>query len=271
MSQTETILLVVLGFSLAALIALFIGRLVWSLGLKLGARRMQKQVPSTVSGLQAERNRLRAEYAMLSQRLNARLDQVRLHTAEQMAEVTRHRNRLELLRDELAAKDVIIAAHEGEILTLRDRIAQLEAEAAAAQVRMDSLRAELDAARLVAPAVSGQPAEAATATDAGLRSRIDQLTRLSQLIAAESGRTPPQPATSAEPSTPALPDAMQHEAADLQKELELLDAEWNRKLAELDDAKTEPADSPDNGKTGAVANVVSLANRIRALKSDIAK
>ena len=68
MSQTETILLILLGFSLGALIALFFGRFIWNLGLRFGARRMRKQVPSTVAGLQTERDQLRAEFAMLSQR-----------------------------------------------------------------------------------------------------------------------------------------------------------------------------------------------------------
>ena len=63
MSQTETILLIVLGFSLASLIALFLGRMVWTMGVKLGARRMHRQVPSSLVGLQTERDRLRADIA----------------------------------------------------------------------------------------------------------------------------------------------------------------------------------------------------------------
>ena len=55
---------------------------------------MQRQVPSSLVGLQTERDRLRAEYAMLSQRLGARLEATKLQMAEHMAEVSRHRNRL---------------------------------------------------------------------------------------------------------------------------------------------------------------------------------
>ncbi|NJM30180.1 MAG: hypothetical protein HC855_08805 [Rhizobiales bacterium] len=66
MSQTETIMLFVLGFAFAGLVALFLGRLAWQIALRLGARRMQRQVPTTVAELQAERDRLRAEYAMMS-------------------------------------------------------------------------------------------------------------------------------------------------------------------------------------------------------------
>ena len=69
MSETETILLIVLGFSLASLVALFMGRMVWTAAVKVGVRRMQRQVPSSLVGIQTERDRLRAEYAMLAQQI----------------------------------------------------------------------------------------------------------------------------------------------------------------------------------------------------------
>ncbi len=62
MSKTEALLLIGLGFSIAALLALFIGRLMWSIAIRLGSRRMQSQVPSTVAELHTERDRLRAVY-----------------------------------------------------------------------------------------------------------------------------------------------------------------------------------------------------------------
>ena len=71
------------------------GRMVWTAAVKVGARRMQRQVPSSLVGLQTERDRLRAEYAMLAQRLGARLEEAKLRLAESMAEVSRHRNRIQ--------------------------------------------------------------------------------------------------------------------------------------------------------------------------------
>ncbi len=94
MSQTETILLILLGFSLASLLALFTLRLVWAAAVRVGVRRMQRQVPSSLAELQAERTRLLAEKAEISQRLGSELAAARLQLAEQMAEVSRHRNRL---------------------------------------------------------------------------------------------------------------------------------------------------------------------------------
>ncbi len=142
MSQTETLLLVVLGFSLAALIFLFVGRFLWSLALRLGSRRMQRQVPSTVAELHGERDRLRAEYAKISQKLGSRLDGVKMQMAEQMAEVTRNRNRVDSMVMELNARDQTIAARDQTIVELNARIATLEAEAAENLTAFAALRDE---------------------------------------------------------------------------------------------------------------------------------
>ena len=278
MSQTETILFVVLVLSLAALIALFTGRLVWALGLRFGARRMQNQVPSTLVGLQAERDRLRAEYAMLSQRLGSRLEQINLRMAEQMAEVSRHRNRMEILLTESAERTAKLQAAESEAETLRSRLASIEPQLDATIAEAQSLRQdvsvrdmELAALRRVEiGSVTADPA--VLASDSGipasqnrLKQRIEQLTSLSRAIAENkemvlAGIAPAEDTLIVEKLNEAA-----RETADLQKELERLDAEWSKRLNEIAGV-TRGDDTP-----GAVANVISLANRIRALKKDIAK
>ena len=56
-------MLFALGFILAALIAMFLGRGLWNYGVKIGQRRMQKLSPLSITEVQADRDRLRAEYA----------------------------------------------------------------------------------------------------------------------------------------------------------------------------------------------------------------
>ena len=97
MSQIETIMLVTLGFAVAALIALFLGRMIWSYALGLGKRRMQRSAPASMAELQADRDRLRAEYAMLARKLELRLDDLKTRLAEQTAEVSRNRNRIDVV------------------------------------------------------------------------------------------------------------------------------------------------------------------------------
>lgn len=285
MSQTETILLVVLGFSLAALIALFIGRFVWTLGLRLGARRMQKQVPSTLIGLQTERDRLRAEFAMLSQRMGTRLDQVKLQMAEHMAEVTRHRNRAELLAAEIAARDKNLAAAAAETESLKEKIAALEisvaaaAEALALKTGLGTKDAELASLRLPQSAMPDSTAigtadqlrHASDGPQERLKRRIDELTSLSRAIAESKGQIETGAAPEPDPVMIAKLGEAARETAELQRELEQLDAEWSKRLTEIVPSPIDTGEALADGRPGAVANVISLANRIRALKKDMAE
>ncbi|MEI8178837.1 MAG: hypothetical protein WCG38_09350, partial [Aestuariivirga sp.] len=184
MSQTETILLIVLGFSLASLIALFMARGLWTAAIKVGARRMQRQVPSSLVGLQTERDRLRAEYAMLSQRLGARLETAKTQLVEQMAEVSRQRNRLHEL-------EALEANRGADNRRLAEHVQELEYALAQARAQEQDLRGDLAArdeaiARLRQPHNPARPAPATAHhqpppeddAEARLRQRIDRLTEL---------------------------------------------------------------------------------------------
>ncbi len=266
MSQTETLLLIVLGFATASLLALFIGRFAWNMALRIGAKRMQKQVPSTVAELQSERDRLRAEYAMLSQRLGARLEGIKDKMADQMAEVTRHRNRLDSLTSDLDRRDA-------EIITLRERVTGLERELKQKSGEVDELRAELGHRDQKISALDSELILASTRENEAkerLRQRIGELTDMSQQIAASrrelvvtDENAPrdlvPVPAIDL-PPPPTLDEnfaAAERETQDLQRELARLDETWGDKLADLE-KKRDGGDTP-----AAPDNIIALGNRVR--------
>ncbi len=94
MSQTETLLLFVLGFCVALFVVLLFGRGVWALvGSWSGWREIKRQ-PAAILELGAERDSLKAEKAMMAQKLEASINDMKMRMAEQMAEVSRNRNRL---------------------------------------------------------------------------------------------------------------------------------------------------------------------------------
>lgn len=277
MSQTETLLLLLVGFSLAALVFLALARLLWHAGLRMGARRMRDKVPQNVAELRSERDSLRGEYARLSQKLNARLQQAKLQMAEQMAEVARHRNRLATMVTTLNDRDAALEQHSLRIAALEEDGAEKERQLAAqaqelAGNRDELAKAEADVQRLTAllAAGTGSPAsvsgdqteiESGAATPASLRLRIDQLAALSHDIASQ--RETPAAAALAGPADPLLQeklDAVARETADLQQELNRLDASWSEKL----DVVAETAEP----KARAVANVINLARRIKSQQPD---
>ncbi len=127
MSQTETLMLVALGFVLALLLALLFGRGLWNVAIALGARRNAKNVPLQMLELQADRDRLRAEHAMMARKLELRLEDIKARMTEQMAEVSRSRNRVQLLIQQLETSETTLAIRDREVASL---IAQIEAHKA---------------------------------------------------------------------------------------------------------------------------------------------
>lgn len=271
MSQTETILLIVLGFSLASLIALFMGRMVWTAALKLGAKRMQQQVPSTLVELQAERTRLRAENAMMAQRLGRRLEEAKLMAAEQMAEVNRHRNRLRHLESSTGGG-------AAELQELRAQVKALETALAEAVTREHDLRRKLAAAEPTPAAPRRQQTAAAAKTRASqpqaapqddpellLRQRIEKLAAM-----AKPGRRPPPPPEPqpADATDPAIAERL-HEAeqrtAELEEQLRKLDAEW----AANQDPPNQPSGKPAPDTVTDEANVIALSARIHNLRKSL--
>ena len=88
MSQIETIMLVALGFVGALLVGLLVVRGLWTYAVSLGKRRVERRAPSAIAELRADRDRLKAEYAMQGRRLQLRLDDLKTRMAEQMAFTT---------------------------------------------------------------------------------------------------------------------------------------------------------------------------------------
>ena len=245
MSGTETILLIVLGFSLASLIALFMGRMLWAAGVRVGARRMQRQVPSSLVGLQTERDRLRAEYAMLAQRLGARLEEAKLRLAESMAEVSRHRNRIQLIEGNDAAK-------QAELRALQSRVEELERSLADAKASEEELRQALGAKEVALrklrrkkgyegyKATEPKPEKPQADPELRLRDRIEKLSAMAKPIRADEDDLP-----LSDPLADRLAEA-EHQTSTLESDLQTLETEWSEE-------KTD--------------NVITLPNRKSATSS----
>ncbi len=194
---------------------------------------MQKQVPSTVKDLQADRDRLRADYALVSQKLGSHLEPVKTRMAEQMAEVSRSRNRIQSLTEDVNVRDA-------EISLLKEKFNTLELELAGKSLDISRLQAELSERSQTLTRFENDLATAAMGAAAdplatglggdGLQGRIQKLSELSGEIAESRKKA-------GDATTPLLPPdldaklaAAELETAELQKELARLDAAWSEKL-----------------------------------------
>jgi len=136
-------MLIALGFALGTLIALLFGRLVWHAAVRVGSRRMQRQMPSTLVEMQAERDRLRAECAMLSRKLEIRSDDLKSQLVEQSAELTRERNRSDTLIQEVKDREATLAEREERAGLSHEQANHLEAELAARTSALHEFQAQL--------------------------------------------------------------------------------------------------------------------------------
>lgn len=199
MSQIETIMLIVLGFAIAGLLALVLGKLLWAPVVSLGKRRSRRDDPVTIAALQADKDKLRAEYAMLSRKLELRLNDLKTRLAEQSAEVSRNRNRVDHLAGEINKRDVEIEKREDEISRLKAQIEPLEQELVtrthSSQKLKEQIRERDEKLQLNATLIEGLQEQLQSALQSGsildqidtsakdrLENRIKELTDLSRQI-----------------------------------------------------------------------------------------
>ena len=143
MSQIETIMLVALGFVLATLVALFIGRGMWAYAVRASKRRGERDRPSDLARVLADRDQLRAEYAMLSRKLELRLSDLKTRLAEQTAEISRNRNRIERLLAEIDGRDAAVTSANADLEETRAQLEPLEAELAHRTQSLQKLKEQL--------------------------------------------------------------------------------------------------------------------------------
>jgi chromosome segregation ATPase len=124
----EAIMFFALGFLAASLIALVLLSAVWHRAVRLTTRRIEGAIPVSMAEIQADKDQLRAEFAMSTRRLETSVEQLKLKTTEQLAEIGRKSETIRLLKAEVEEKSASITALEAQERTLRERLRSTEEE-----------------------------------------------------------------------------------------------------------------------------------------------
>jgi chromosome segregation ATPase len=82
-------MLVALGFLGASLLGLLVASAFWARAVRLTTARIKQSMPVSEPEIKADRDRLRAEYAIKVHKLETQLDQARLERARQLIEINR--------------------------------------------------------------------------------------------------------------------------------------------------------------------------------------
>lgn len=111
--MVEAVMYAAIGFCAASLLALGIVPLLHARTERLTVNRLEASLPMSLSEVQAERDLLRAEYAMATRRLELRIEHLTDKCARQMAELGRTTDFAHRLQIENDAQKVEIASMKG--------------------------------------------------------------------------------------------------------------------------------------------------------------
>ncbi|MER8727994.1 hypothetical protein [Mesorhizobium sp. M1027] len=120
--MVQSILFFVLGFLCAGFLALMIAPAVWRRAVALTRKRVEGSMPLTLAEIQADKDRIRAEFAVSVRRLEMTVKSLREKAAEQLVEIGRDREALKELAAERQDKNRVVAdlTTRGEELRKRD-------------------------------------------------------------------------------------------------------------------------------------------------------
>jgi septal ring factor EnvC (AmiA/AmiB activator) len=133
------------GFLAAALLALLIIPAVNRRAERLARRRVEALFPMSITELTAEKDHLRAEFAVLQRRLERKTDEALGVKQQSMEELGRRAVRIEGLETELKLRDDRLGELERELADTRQRLATTEESLSAAQASVAGTRDTLAA------------------------------------------------------------------------------------------------------------------------------
>jgi DNA repair exonuclease SbcCD ATPase subunit len=210
----EPIMYLAIGFLVSMLLGLMIVPLVHNRAVRLTTRRLEAATPLSMAEIQADKDQLRAEFAMSARRLEMSVDQLKNKTTSQLAELGKKTDAINRMKIELGEKNATIFALEarekavkeqlrateeefsaktetvrsaGQALTdKQSELAKLNAELSDRSMMAESRQVELASVRAQVDALKGRVTEAETEYTA-TQARLEQERRDSEKATRELG------------------------------------------------------------------------------------
>ncbi|MDG4887086.1 hypothetical protein [Mesorhizobium sp. WSM4887] len=278
--MVQSILFFALGFLCAAFLVSLIAPAVWRRAVVLTRRRLEASMPLTPAEMLAEKDRIRAEFAMNTRRLEMNIKNLKEKVAEQLVEIGRAQEALKGLAVEkkdktqalsdLQAKNAELRLREEELHKITEKLAQAERSLEKRALELQKLEQMYDEASFSSSnrqieLVARESELDKLANDiAVLRSQRKEADRRNQELAAESK---------------AARDALKAEkkrTAELDKKVERLlatladrEEKLDRREKELARMRERPSkDHAVNGGTHKADEVQGIDNAIAKLEGD---
>lgn len=126
--MVEPIMYLAIGFLISMLFGLMIMPLVHNRAVRLTTKRLEAATPLSMAEIQADKDQLRAEFAMSARRLEMNVEQLKSRTTSQLAELGKKSDAINRLKLELGEKNAAIFGMEAREKALKDQLRATEEE-----------------------------------------------------------------------------------------------------------------------------------------------
>jgi len=120
----EPIMYLAIGFLVSMLFGLMIVPLVHNRAVRLTTRRLEAATPLSMAEIQADKDQLRAEFAMSARRLEMSVDQLKNKTTSQLAELGKKSDAINRMKLELGEKNATIFSLEAREKAVKEQLAR---------------------------------------------------------------------------------------------------------------------------------------------------
>ncbi|MCD0419061.1 hypothetical protein [Rhodopseudomonas sp. BR0M22] len=181
--MVEQIMYLAIGFLVAMLLALMIAPLVHNRAVRLTTKRLEAATPLSMAEIQADKDQIRAEFAMSARRLELSVDQLKNKTASQAAEIGRKTDAINRLKLELAEKDAAIETLKASEASLQEQLRTAEQNFAARTEELRGTEATLAERQADIVRISAELTERSTLADTRQVELVTLRTQLEELRA----------------------------------------------------------------------------------------
>jgi chromosome segregation ATPase len=124
----EPIMYLAIGFLVSMLFGLMIVPLVHNRAVRLTTKRLEAATPLSMAEIQADKDQLRAEFAMSARRLEMNVDQLKNKTTSQLAELGKKSDAINRMKLELGEKNATIFSLEAREKAVKEQLRATEEE-----------------------------------------------------------------------------------------------------------------------------------------------
>ncbi len=252
-----------LGALVTALVGLVIMPAVWRRAVRLTKRRIEAATPITMAEFRADKDQLRAEFALSTRRLEMNVEQLRKRLSEQLQEMNHNAADVAAVKAERERHAEVVRELEAREAELKDRILDLERQTTDLSQRLRMRERELGArsseVEVLRDSVRGASPRADTIASAELTGDYEQdIDRLTTAIAIEARRA----------------DVLEDQVRGLIGQLEKSDrrtADANAAIAQLHQVLSRKSDASRDESSELVAAEARIANAENRLTSLLAE